>query len=156
MYSCEKCDFHSSNKKDYRRHLLTRKHEIVHDSKNENTKHLYTCICGKSYRFSQGLSRHKRTCKRVIQDIHDGDHLDLKDVFPNGSKHIPTARKQMTPTMTCSSRSQGNTWMQQRRNSSRSSRQSRNHLPYRRTSMVVKDMNHSLALQYNQLAKDRQ
>ena len=81
MYSCEKCDFHSSNKKDYRRHLLTRKHETVHDVTTENTIHLYTCICGKSYRFSQGLSRHKRTCKRVIQDIHNGDHLDLKGMF---------------------------------------------------------------------------
>ena len=81
MYSCEECDFHSSNKNDYRRHLLTRKHETVRDGTTENTKHLYTCICGKSYRFSQGLSRHKRTCKRVIQDIHDGDHLDLKGMF---------------------------------------------------------------------------
>jgi len=81
MYTCEKCDFHSSNKKDYRRHLLTRKHTMVHEGTSESTKHLYTCICGKSYRFSQGLSRHKRTCQRVIKEVHDEDHLDFKEMF---------------------------------------------------------------------------
>lgn len=56
-FNCEKCDFHSNNKKDYKKHLQTNKHN---DIDIDNTS--YKCICGKVYKYSSGLYRHKKTC----------------------------------------------------------------------------------------------
>jgi hypothetical protein len=74
-YHCEKCNYNTGNKKDYRKHLLTRKHvNIINDNDFVPTNPLtYTCLCGKSYKHKSGLSRHKTICNRSV------------DVFPKGS-----------------------------------------------------------------------
>mgnify|MGYP001247003337 CR=1 FL=1 len=75
-YYCEKCDFLSRNRYDFNKHLLTRKHLV--DNKNarnskknakpfqsENTefqKKVYTCSCGKSYKYQSGLCKHRHKC----------------------------------------------------------------------------------------------
>lgn len=63
-YSCENCDFKCCNKKDFKRHLATEKHKMmtnVDDKMPENPK-AYICECGKSYKYRQGLSVHKKKC----------------------------------------------------------------------------------------------
>jgi len=68
-FVCEKCDFSSSNKKDYNRHLQTIKHKnavsqcfsIESDPKNPTA---YKCNCGKSYKDNSGLWRHKKNCNK--------------------------------------------------------------------------------------------
>jgi len=64
-YFCEKCDFNTSNKNDYNRHLNTKKH-FVNDSQlfsMENTqKNSFECKCGKNYKDYSGLWRHKKKC----------------------------------------------------------------------------------------------
>ena len=75
-YYCEKCDYLSRNKYDFNRHILTRKHLL--DNKNarnskknakpfsseniEVPKKLYTCNCGKSYKYQSGLCKHRHKC----------------------------------------------------------------------------------------------
>lgn len=80
-YVCKKCDYSTSNKYDYNRHVLTRKHKMdnkkrIFSQKNagraqsENDKFVkkkYDCICGKSYVFMSGLCKHKHTCSLVKQ-----------------------------------------------------------------------------------------
>ena len=64
-YFCEFCDYNSSNKKDYNRHLLTDKHKIMtNDDKKSQKNPLkeFACICGKKYKYRQGLSYHKKKC----------------------------------------------------------------------------------------------
>ena len=63
-FSCEFCYFVCSNKQDYTRHLSTRKHKMMtnDDAKNSND---YICLCGKKYKYRQGLSIHKKTCTFV-------------------------------------------------------------------------------------------
>jgi hypothetical protein len=65
-FVCEKCNFITSNKKDYSRHIITKKH-IVNDSQcfsmKKPKKTLYECICGKIYKENSGLWRHKKVCK---------------------------------------------------------------------------------------------
>ena len=78
-YVCEKCDFTCSKASNFNTHLLTRKHKIAQCGIVQ-CERLFTCLCGKSYRFSQGLSRHKRTCKTVIQEKEKND-IDLKGMF---------------------------------------------------------------------------
>jgi hypothetical protein len=67
-FFCECCDFISANKKDHTRHLATAKHKKKAEWYiNDNEKTLlpltiFECNCGRKYKFSSGLSRHKRKC----------------------------------------------------------------------------------------------
>ena len=75
-YYCEKCDYSSRNKYDFKKHLLTRKHKMDNEiaknrqkiakpisSQNVQIKNNpHTCICGKSYKFKSGLCKHRHKC----------------------------------------------------------------------------------------------
>ena len=73
-YSCIICDFYTSNKKDFSRHLSTDKHKkgqngskmVENDSdftpKNPN---IYECNCGRVYKYDSGYYRHKKKCSNV-------------------------------------------------------------------------------------------
>ncbi len=79
IFSCGKCDFITSNKKDFKRHLMTLKHQNntgVSSESPKKTPH-YTCFCGKSYSFHSGLSVHKKKCN-IKEEIHYGEKPDLK------------------------------------------------------------------------------
>ena len=78
IYECKKCAFITSNKTDYNRHLTTRKHKMddqmitKDDQKTQKTqidenKH-FACDCGKRYKYKQGLSKHKKICKKTHDD----------------------------------------------------------------------------------------
>jgi len=66
IFSCELCDFISSNKKDYTRHLQTVKHKINENQcfsiKNTPKNPKHECVCGKKYADYSGLWRHKKIC----------------------------------------------------------------------------------------------
>ena len=63
-FSCDLCEFVCSNKQDYTRHLSTRKHKMMTNNDAENSNG-YICLCGKKYKYRQGLSIHKKTCTFV-------------------------------------------------------------------------------------------
>lgn len=58
-YFCKKCAFSSSNKKDYDKHLLTKKHKNQYLSIKKSIHH--NCdICNKKYKDASGLWRHNK------------------------------------------------------------------------------------------------
>ena len=73
-YYCEKCDYNTNDRKDWKKHILTQKHKRdtidikkSEKSANDNTMihliepHKYVCsICNRSYKFNSGLSRHMK------------------------------------------------------------------------------------------------
>jgi len=68
-YSCTLCGFISHNKCDYSRHIASQKHSKIiaidtFDTKKtqKNVISNFVCICGNSYKYSQGLSKHKQQC----------------------------------------------------------------------------------------------
>ena len=64
IFSCEICNYQTSNKKDYNKHLLTAKHKkMTFDVKNHNKA--FQCDCGKWFSYRQGLHRHKKICQFV-------------------------------------------------------------------------------------------
>ncbi len=69
-YSCNSCQYITNNKKDYTKHLSTLKHLKLNDSqhftteKSQEVPKTYKCVfCDKSYKYRDGLWRHKKTCK---------------------------------------------------------------------------------------------
>jgi len=77
LFSCEKCNFNCSNKKDYNRHLSTRKHKMfthvdvnVDDKTPKNAK-AYVCDCGKAYTYRQSLCVHKKKCDFTPPDLEN-------------------------------------------------------------------------------------
>lgn len=70
-FCCEICDYSSSRKSQYDRHILTDKHKksengskmVVNDSVLvPKSSRLYKCECGKLYKYDTGYYRHKKTC----------------------------------------------------------------------------------------------
>ncbi len=64
-FECKNCDYITSSKKDYNKHLLTLKHKKL--SKDEDfslilEKKVYKCNCGKIYKHSSSLWNHKKNC----------------------------------------------------------------------------------------------
>jgi hypothetical protein len=60
-FICEKCDFICSKKSDYEKHLLTRKHKND-DKKPPKSAEQNVCICGKRFKYRQGLFVHRKKC----------------------------------------------------------------------------------------------
>lgn len=90
-FYCEKCYFNTSNKKDYSRHLKTKKH-IFNDCQGFSTdftqkplKISYDCDCGKSYKDSSGLWRHKKKCNNnsntEFKESQNSDFKMLAELF---------------------------------------------------------------------------
>jgi len=79
MYFCEYCCFGCDNKYNFKKHQTTLKHtqRIPNDTKKmqKNAEKNHHCLCGKKYKYSQGLSKHKILCKiqnnKNIDNIHE-------------------------------------------------------------------------------------
>jgi ribosomal protein L32E len=84
IFACENCNFNTCNKKDFNRHIQTKKHKINDYqclSMGNTQKTLHECSCGKTYKDNSGLWRHKKKCKADIpaeveeSDIYNDDDL---------------------------------------------------------------------------------
>ena len=73
LYSCEKCDYITSRKSSFDKHILTAKHSQVTfgDEKVAKTCSQNICPkCSKNYLSRNGLWKHKKTClNNLIEDI---------------------------------------------------------------------------------------
>ena len=80
-YSCLKCNFFTSNLKDYNRHLNTQKHK--------NSEKKYICECGKEYKYRGSLHNHKKKCKfnGIEKEISDLKNIVL-DMIPKMNNKI--------------------------------------------------------------------
>ena len=97
-FFCEICNYTTSRNSQYDRHLTTSKHkrmtqELQNDDKKSSTddilvqenKSLLLCICGKKYKYRQGLWKHKLTCEKenikklnesgIQPDVDDGEKM---------------------------------------------------------------------------------
>ena len=68
IFTCDKCCFVTRSKKDYNRHLMTRKH-IKETSGNAIYPPLFACDkCSKSFNTRSGLWKHRNKCKDVAHE----------------------------------------------------------------------------------------
>lgn len=91
-YYCEKCDYNTNDRKDWKKHILTRKHkrdtfDIKKSEKSENDNtiihllepHKYVCsICNRSYKFNSGLSRHMKKVHLEKTNVESSEKLLLQ------------------------------------------------------------------------------
>ena len=72
IFTCSDCDYNTSVKKDFQKHLETQKHKInILSTKSTFCQHKnpYTCLsCNKSYSERSGLWRHKKKCPGFIEN----------------------------------------------------------------------------------------
>jgi len=68
-FFCKNCDYDTCRKSQYNRHLLTAKHinndaELqMNDKKVPKSSVKFVCVCGKEYKYRQGLYTHRKNCK---------------------------------------------------------------------------------------------
>ena len=108
-FCCEKCNYNTSVKKDFNKHLMTLKHKNRENSDQENNlsqSKLFICNCGKKYKYKQGLSLHKKKCegeKKEENTIIESDNKDtMKDlVFKliNENQELRKTITEMIPKM---------------------------------------------------------
>jgi hypothetical protein len=90
-FSCGKCDFYTSHKNDYNKHLITTKHKNTYlgnemeingnnnSQQNPKKPNLFTCSnCNKDYNTNSGLWKHKKNCKNICKDVINGEN-DISD-----------------------------------------------------------------------------
>jgi hypothetical protein len=72
VFSCLICDYKTTNKKDYKKHLETIKHQKLANLKNDPPKPPnYTCTCGNSYKHRQSLYTHSMKCNNKSGNNND-------------------------------------------------------------------------------------
>jgi hypothetical protein len=76
QFLCEKCDYNTFNRKDYKKHLETIKHKnnvlttLGDNLSPKSIKKTYICQnCQKEYKDRAGLWRHKKKCSNEIDNI---------------------------------------------------------------------------------------
>jgi hypothetical protein len=81
-YSCEKCDYYTSNLYDYKKHINTIKHKSCDksifsmDENKKSQQHNFICEnCNKKYKDNSGLWRHKKKCNSINNDQNDNDPI---------------------------------------------------------------------------------
>lgn len=57
LFVCKYCTYRTNTKYDFKKHLTTKKHNLL--SNNTTTTKFHTCSCGKSFLNRQGLCNHK-------------------------------------------------------------------------------------------------
>jgi hypothetical protein len=106
-YNCYNCDFTTCNKKDFTRHLNTKKHknQFSQSLSMEKPKNLpIQCICGKNYKDNSGLWRHKKICN----DIKINDQQQLVEYLMKENSEFKQLMKEQNKQMMELAKNSGN------------------------------------------------
>ena len=99
IFSCENCNFISSNKKDYNRHIMTAKHKILQNTTEKPPKmpknaKAFTCECGKEYKHHSSLWNHKQKCQYIAEEPIENTFVPEKEKEPSDRQLMMTLIKQ--------------------------------------------------------------
>ena len=83
-FQCEKCDYSTSRKSSYDKHVLTDKHKInklsTKSCKKLQNDYIYICkTCNKGYKERSGLWRHNKKCTSTQITINDTENDSSMD-----------------------------------------------------------------------------
>ena len=85
-YHCDICDYHTSRKQDFNRHVLTAKHKCLCALETMDTKSAQLCShrckkCGKNYKSRSGHWKHMKMCSGDDNDSKQENFSDMKDLI---------------------------------------------------------------------------
>ena len=91
-FHCETCDYTTRSKKDYQKHILTRKHKHAKSMLNFSMTE-WSCECGKYFKHQSSLSRHKISCSEFVPFLGQTEN----DIISTNNDYIDNANmaKQM-------------------------------------------------------------
>jgi len=100
-YCCKTCDYHTYNKFDYFKHNQTNKHignilEINGPQKSQKSQNKNDCICGKRYKTTAGLWKHKKICK--LEDDNNSN-INIENIDDNENNGEPSEKQLMLMIM---------------------------------------------------------
>jgi hypothetical protein len=80
IFICKSCDYSSSKESEYKRHIMTRKHQ-----NNDKNVKKNACVCGKAFMHRQGLHVHRKKCTQYISK--DVSNYDFESETKDGNKN---------------------------------------------------------------------
>ena len=108
IFNCPECDYNTSRKSQWLRHLKTKKHSILTHTYKKGSN---TCKCGKSYKYRQSLYTHKKNCPKIMKKsektetklsnkIVEEENNDLKEIFKQFVKMQTEFNKKISEEIT--------------------------------------------------------
>ena len=104
-YFCYGCSFGTMNKTDYTRHCSTKKHtmDTLDAKKTQSVSDIkeFICECGSAYKYSQGLSKHRKTCEKKevvatpITDVSNNPLVQCEFLMDLFKEMLKTQNEQM-------------------------------------------------------------
>ena len=88
-FYCKICDYSTSNRQNYERHLSTKKHQknvtncnknVLQKTNNKKPDLLSCGFCGKNYKNRMSLWRHKKKCPKVENEEKSPENFYLKKI----------------------------------------------------------------------------
>jgi hypothetical protein len=79
-YCCELCNYNTAYSKDFKKHIVTKKHMEMSGNPMETTKVLICEVCNKIFKTTSGLWKHKnKGCHNKCVDSKENVKCDVKD-----------------------------------------------------------------------------
>ena len=76
-YSCEICEYTTQCKYKFDRHKTTAKHKRMTDGLQKGDLGTsLQCSCGKTYKFRQGLHKHRKLCSQTVVDHNSSNVVE--------------------------------------------------------------------------------
>jgi hypothetical protein len=79
-YECEKCNYTTNNKYDYKKHCQTIKHNSIDDfsikMEKSKSKKFYCQNCNKNYKDNSGLWKHKKICEKLCEHVNSNSNTN--------------------------------------------------------------------------------
>jgi hypothetical protein len=84
-FCCKNCNYFTSRKSQYERHISTDKHKrLQNNDAGTILNKKYICDCGREYKYRQGLYNHRKSCKGEKKEtaiIENEENVDYKSMF---------------------------------------------------------------------------
>jgi hypothetical protein len=107
---CKFCDFKCFKQCDWSRHILRPKHIINEKRYNFDKNHdektpddSFQCDCGKSYKYSSGLWRHKKNCEEIEkaneENLCDNKNFAIPQITPELIIQLIEQNKELQQTL---------------------------------------------------------
>lgn len=93
-FYCNSCNYNCVRKYNFDKHLMTQKHKMITNGNAAGakvatpTQSINKCNCGKVYKYSSGLSRHKHSCKFISQNTEETSNKQILELLVKQNKQI--------------------------------------------------------------------